>query len=114
MIAVAATKPVVRADILARGGELGPDSGVRTSSEQTERQRGKCGQDCLDERFAPASVRWGRAVHAMQQLRGSDGGYRDLFVRAQLLFQALAYCGHGRGGRQAPDGPFKIDKNGGI
>ena len=75
-------EPVVRADILARGGKLGPNSGVRTSSEKAERHRGKRSQDCLDERFAAGSVLWGRAVYAMQQLGGSDGGYRDLFGRA--------------------------------
>ena len=57
---------------------------------------------------------WGRAVHAMQQLRGSDGSYRDVFVRTELLFQPFAYCVHRRGGWQAPDGAFEIDKDGGI
>jgi hypothetical protein len=49
-------EPVVRTDILARGGKLGPDAGVRTSSEQAERQRWKRGQDCLDNRFAASAV----------------------------------------------------------
>ncbi len=76
----------MRADILARGGELGPDSGVRAGGEEPEGHRGKCGEHCLDERFAAGSVFRGRAVHAMQQLRGSDSGYRDLFIWAELFF----------------------------
>jgi hypothetical protein len=106
--------PVVRANILTRGGQLGPDAGVRTSSEQTERQRGKRGQDCFDERFSTGSVLRGRAMHAVQQFRCRDGGYRDIVVRAELLFQPLAYRGHGRGGREALDGPFKVDEDGGV
>jgi hypothetical protein len=107
-------EPIVRADILPRSGELGPDAGVRTSGEQAERQRGERGQDCLDECFPAGAVFGGRTVHTMQQLGRRDGSYRDFFGLTQLLFQPLAYLGHSRGGRQAPYGAFKVDKDGGI
>lgn len=54
----------MRTDILARGGEPGPDTGVRTSGHQAERQRGKRGQDCLDEGFSAGLMLRGRAVDA--------------------------------------------------
>ena len=107
-------KPVVRPDVLADGGEFGPDSGVRTSGEQTEGQRGKRGKDCLDEGLTAASVLRGGTMYAMQQLRGRDGGDTDLLVRPHLFFQSLAHLSHGASRRQAPDGAFEVDEDAGI
>jgi hypothetical protein len=107
-------EPMVRPDVLAGGGEFGPDAGVRTSGQQAERQRGKRDQHSLDEGLTTGSVLRRRAVDAMQQLRGCNGGYADLLVRAQLLFQLSAYLGHGGRALQAPDGSFKVDEDGGV
>ena len=49
-------EPVVCPDILAGCGEFGPDAGVRTSGEEAEGQRGKRGQDRLDEGLTAGAV----------------------------------------------------------
>jgi hypothetical protein len=59
-------EPVVRPDVLAGRGESGPDAGVRTSGEEVEGERGKRGQDRLDEGLTASPVLWGGAVYAMQ------------------------------------------------
>ena len=79
-------------DVLAQH-EFGPEAGVRTRGQQAEKQRGKRGQRSLDEGLAAGSVLRRRAVDANQQLRRCDGGYADLLVRAELLFQPSAYLG---------------------
>jgi hypothetical protein len=107
-------EPVVRPDVLPGGGEFGPDAGVRTSGEEAEGQRGKGGQGGLDKGLTAGLVLGGGAVHAVQQFGGRDGGDPDLFIRPQLLFQALAYLGHVASRRQAPDGAFKLDEDGGV
>jgi hypothetical protein len=107
-------EPVVCPDVLAGRGESGPDAGVRTSGKEPEGQRGERGQDRLDEGLAASPVLRGGAVHTMQQLGGRDGGDPDLLIRPQLLFQARAHLGHGAGRIQAPDGAFKVDKDGGV
>jgi hypothetical protein len=107
-------KPIVRRDALPGCGELGPDTGVRTSGEQAEGQRGKRDQDRLDEGLTAGPVLRCGSVHAVEQLRGRDGGDPDLFVGSQLLFQAPAHLCHGASWRQAPDGALKVDENGGV
>ena len=107
-------EPVVRPDVLAGGGESGPDAGVCTSSEKVEGKRGERVQDRLDEGLTADPVLRGGAVHAVQQLGGRDGGDPDLVVRSQLLFQAPAHLGHSASRRQAADGAFKVDEDGGI
>jgi hypothetical protein len=107
-------EPVVRPDVLAGGGEFGPDAGVRARGKQAERQRGERGQDGFDEGLTAGLVLCGCAVDTVEQFRGRDGGYRDILSRAQLLFQPLAYLGHGGGRGQSPDGAFKVDENYGV
>ena len=67
---------------------------MRASGEKLEGQRRERGQDCLDEGLPAGPVLGDRAVHAVQQLRGGDGGDPGFFVRAELLFQAPAHLGH--------------------
>ena len=107
-------EPVVRPDVLSGRGEPGPDAGVRTSGEKAEGQRGKRGQDRLDEGLTAGPVLRGGAVRAVQQFGGRDGGDSDLLVGPQLLFQAPAHLGHGASRRQAPDGAFQVDEDGGV
>jgi hypothetical protein len=54
--------------------------GARTSGEEAEGQRGKRGQDRLDESLTACPVLGGGAVHTVQQLGGRDGGNPDLLV----------------------------------
>ena len=104
----------MRPDVLAGRGEVSPDAGVRASGEEAEWQRRERGQDCLDEGLTAGPVLRGGAVHAMQQLRGRDGGDPDFLVWAWLLFQAPTHLGHGALRRQAPDSAFKVDEDGGV
>jgi hypothetical protein len=104
----------VRPDVLACSGEFSPDAGVRASGEETEGQRGKRGQDRLDEGLTAGPVLRSSAVHAMQQLGRRDRRDPDLLVRPQLLFQAPAHLGHGGSRRKAPNGAFKVDEDGGV
>ena len=57
-----------------------------SSGQQAKRQRGKRGQNGLDEGLAAWLVLWGGAVDAVEQFRSRDSGYCNLFGRAQLLF----------------------------
>jgi hypothetical protein len=107
-------EPVVRPDVLAGGGELGPDAGVRAGGEEAEGHRRECGQDCLDEGLAADPVLRGGAVHAVQQLSSRDGGDPDFLVRPQLLLEPAAHLGHGAAGGQAPGSALKVDEDGGI
>lgn len=107
-------EPVVCPDVLAGNGESGPDAGVRTSGEEAEGQRGKRGQDRFDEGLPAGPVLWGGAVHAVQELGSSDGGDPDLLIKSQLFCQARAHLGHGVSRRQAPDGAFQLDEDGGV
>jgi len=107
-------EPVVRSDVLAASGELSPYSGMRAGGKEAERQRGERGQDRFDEGPTTGPVLRGRAVHAVQQFRRRDGGYPDLLIGAELLFQPHAHLGHGSCSRQTPDGAFKVDKDGGV
>jgi hypothetical protein len=105
---------VVRADVPAGSGEFSPEAGVRTSGQEAEGQRRKRGQDALDEGLSASPVFRVSAVHAVQQLRGRDGGDPDLLVGSQLLFQAAAHLGQGASRGQAPDGALKVDEDGGV
>jgi hypothetical protein len=105
---------VMRSDVLAGRGEVSPDAGVCASGEEAEWQQRERGQNCLDEGLTACSVLRSGAMHAMQQLRGRDGGDPDLLVWAKMLFEAPAHFGHGVLRRQAADGAFKFDKDGGV
>ena len=107
-------EPVVRPDVRSGRGEPGPDAGVRTSGETAEGQRGKRVQDRLDEGLTAGSVLGGSAVHAVQQLRGRNGGDPDLLVGPELILQAPAHLGHRVSRRQTPHGAFKVDEDGGV
>jgi len=74
-------KPVVGADVLADGGEFGPDAGVRTSGQEAEGQRRERGEYSLDEGLTAGPVLRARAVHAMEQLGGCYGCDPDLLIR---------------------------------
>lgn len=107
-------EPVMRPHILAGCGELGPDAGVRASSEQPERKRGKRGQHRLDEGLTAGPVLRSGAVHAMEQLRGRDRSDPYLLIGLQLIFQPPAYLAHGTSRRQAADGAFQVDEDGSV
>jgi hypothetical protein len=106
--------PVVRPDVLPRSGEFSPDARVRTSGQELKRQRRKRSYDRLDEGLTASPVLGPRAMHAMQQFRGSNRCDADLLVGAQLFFQPPAHLGHRVCRRQEPDGALKVDEDGGV
>jgi hypothetical protein len=106
--------PVVRSDVLPSSGKLSPDTGMRASGQKLERQRRKRSYDRLDECLTAGPVLLGRAMHAMQQLRGRNCGDADLLVTTQLFGQPIAHLSHGASRRQAPDGALEINKDGGV
>jgi hypothetical protein len=107
-------EPVVRPDVLAGCGELGPDPGVCTGGEKAEGERGERGQGRFDEGLTAGAVLRTCPVYAVQQFRGGDGGDPDLLIRPELYFQAPAYLGHRVFWPPAPYSAFKFDENGGV
>lgn len=67
-------EPVGRSDVVAGGGESGPDAGVRTSGEKAGRQRGNASRAALMKASRRSRPSGGGAVHIVQQAGSRDGG----------------------------------------
>jgi hypothetical protein len=79
--------------------------------EEVEGQGRERAEYSLHKRLTASTMLVGRAVQAVEQLRGGDRSYRDLIVCPQAILQTVADSLHCAIGGQRARRPLELDED---